>query len=497
MNRIFKLIFTCALCFTALFGVCHAQEKYIRVGIHYSSTAFAGSVDISSPTGFIVGEYSSGEFTETLLSDASSLKITLGDNGSIEFDNSSFIHTSSQEADQVTDSREQALINLGAMQESSSQDTAQESDGKTLYIMSKPSQTQGEVSYITVNGKKYPEILEFSADANGKIRVINIVELEQYVKGVLPNEIYPSWEPEALKVAAIAARTVALKAGNGKHSAHNFDVCSTTDCQVYGGVTKIADSTNLAADQTKGLVLMYNGKLAEALYHAISGGITESANGAWGSPLESFPYLTIQKTPHENYKDLPNGTWHHAYTQSELYSLVNTRHPDKLSDISDISCETDGGSYIHRMTISDSGGNKVELKTSSAVRNLFNKYAKSANFTLKRTFMPSDSSSDNTQSSTITVITADGVQKVSTEDGLTYKTADSQQKLFSITPIWFMDGKGYGHGVGLSQYGSQHAALQGYTHEQILALYFPGTTINSIYENTQDNQNNGVDSNEN
>ncbi len=474
MNPLKKLICGIAVCLCVCTALCNAQsgEKSVRVGLYYGANAISKSVKITSPTGFIAGTASDGVITQQTKTSVTSGNVAISSSGTLYFDGAAesditYLSTATE------GSREQLLFDLGAQSTNAFYAQAD----KKLYLM--PVQANDTLAYIEIGGKKYPEVLEFTIDANGKIKVINIVGLEQYLKGVLPNEVYPSWEPEALKAAAVATRTYTLKSMRGKHASHDFDLCTTTDCQVYGGVTKIASGTNDAADATFGQVLKYNGALAETVYHAISGGTTESANGAWGSNAELFPYLSVVQTPFENYQNIPNGTWSHAITPDELFKTVSTRYPGKLSGyISGIDCETDGGAYIHRMTISDSKGNSIFLKTSSAVRSLFGKYALSANFTIARTFMPSTSLSN----STLHVMTSNGVQSVPLTGGILYKTANSQNRLYGINEIWYLSGKGYGHGVGMSQYGAQHAALLGYTYDEILNTYYPGTQLCSMYD---------------
>ena len=463
--------------------ICGAQQKNVRVGLLYSSSAAEKSVKISSPTGFIAGEYSDGVFTPISELDENEAYVFLSqDSTALYFDvNTDNINKYSQEitTDEASEETIEQLVSDNQTETDMAEDLCKPisaaKDGNALFLMAKSSDS--EIPYIEISGKKYPEILEFSIDSNNKIKIINIVSLEQYIKGVLPNEVYTSWEPEALKAAAVATRTYTLKSMRGKHASLGFDLCPTTDCQVYAGVTKTAQSTDKAVDDTKGQVLTYNGVLAETVYHAVSGGMTESAYGAWGGDKDAHPYLTVVSTPFEKYQSLSNGTWSHAISDEELFSLVDKRYPERLSgEITDIQYETDGGVYVHRMTVSDNSGNCVTLNTSSAVRSLFSKYALSANLTIGRTFIPSDEKQEQ-----ITVLTASGKQTVLSDSGCVYLTANSRKNLYGISSVWFLDGKGFGHGVGMSQYGAQYAALEGYTYDKILSTYYPGTVLTDNY----------------
>ena len=473
----FTLIFTlfCALLMLGVFAESASAETKVRVGIFYSSTAFKGQTAVNSETGFSIGVYDeNGEFSETALEYGIKNAYVYTDGGALVFASEDMKNASENPDSVIFRSQEGQKLILRPASLSENADGGNNSEENATDGTS----YSADLPYIAISGKKYPELLEFVIDPNGNIKVINVVGLEQYIKGVLPNEVYTSWEPEALKAAAVATRTYTLKSMRGKHSSLGFDLCSTTDCQVYAGVTKTAKSTDNAVDATRGLVLTYKGSLIDAVYHAISGGTTESAWGAWGGDKNAHPYLTVVSTPFEKYGELKQGHWSYVIPTDTLKSIIDAKYPDRLTgDIKSIDYSTDGGEYIHTMVITDTDGKQIKLTTSSAVRSLFNKYALSANFTLGRTFAPSDKQTD----SAVTVITAKGRQKADTADGLTLITADSTESFSGISDVYFLNGKGFGHGVGMSQFGAQYAALEGYTYKQILETYYPGTVLESKY----------------
>lgn len=120
-----------------------------------------------------------------------------------------------------------------------------------------------------------------------KLTVINNVDMEDYLKGVVPSEMPSSWEIEALKAQAIAARSYAI-ANLGKRGSLGFDLKDTPEDQAYGGASAETSRTNNAVDETSGLVLTYNYKVISAFYSASAGGQTINAKEAWGSDL---PYI--------------------------------------------------------------------------------------------------------------------------------------------------------------------------------------------------------------
>ncbi len=489
-----KHIVCTLLCICALSLSAFASERIIKVGLHYSGSAISSGVSISFSDEYYVGSYSEqdgftpmvqipqNEYFSIELDNAGNLiaatysnaakgsspnVLKLADNGE------SIFVSYTQDNTPTPDTMEDPLYALLQEREQASNSTdnnAQEVPGNILT-------NDGRVPYAEIGGKKYAGVLEFTKDENGKIKVINHLSLDRYIKGVLPNEVYPSWENEALKAAAVATRTYTLKSIRGKHSSLGFDVCTTTCCQVYAGLTKTAESTDRAVEETKGQVLYYNGALAETVYHAISGGITESAAGAWGGSPDAHPYLTVVETPFESYHGLSRGVWKKLITLDELDALISSSSYRKTltGKVVGVSYQRNGG-YINNMTLNDNLGNSVTLKTSSAVRSLFGKYVYSSNFNIDRMYK-----GVNQSTSSLPVITANGTESTNGAS-LSVISSDGVSQIAGAVPAYYIDGKGHGHGVGMSQYGAQHAALEGYTYDQILSTYYPGTTLTNLYE---------------
>ncbi len=494
---VLSLLCACALSLGTL-----ASERIIKVGLHYSGSAVNSGTGLSFSDTYHVGSYSeqdgftpmvqiphneffsieldySGNLMAVTYTDASKGSqaniLKLADASESIF--VSYTSKSVESADIFEDPIEALLKERENASEAVETEEAEISEN-TYEVPGNVLTEDGRVPYAEIAGKKYAGVLEFTKDANGKIKVINHISLDRYIKGVLPNEVYPSWENEALKAAAVATRTYTLKSIRGKHSSLGFDVCTTTCCQVYAGLTKTAESTDRAVEETKGQVLYYNGALAETVYHAISGGITESAAGAWGGSPSAHPYLTVVKTPFESYHGLSRGVWQKLITIDELDALVSPSSSYRgtlTGKVVDVSYERNGG-YINNMTLTDNLGNSVTLKTSSAVRSLFGKYVYSSNFNIDRMYK-----GVNQSTSSLPVITANGTESTN-GSSLTVITSEGVSQIAGAVPAYYIDGKGYGHGVGMSQYGAQHAALEGYTYDMILSTYYPGTTLTNLYE---------------
>ncbi|MBQ7901947.1 MAG: SpoIID/LytB domain-containing protein, partial [Clostridia bacterium] len=203
----------------------------LRVGLYYGSTAKT-SYSITSESGFSVGTETDRIYTEQFTMSDTSLTITMGSDGIATFGDRTF-------------------------------------DCNNIRLTFKPA---GDSS-IAVDGNKYRGGLEFLHAGEGKIAVINLVLADEYVYGVTGKEMSASWHLEALKAQSVCARNYALASLN-KHSTYGFDVCTTTDCQVYGGIDAEHTNTIRAGMETAGKYLMYNGRLAETLFFSCSGGHT-------------------------------------------------------------------------------------------------------------------------------------------------------------------------------------------------------------------------------
>src|SRR6266705_1175874 len=137
--------------------------------------------------------------------------------------------------------------------------------------------------------KPYRGRIEVFANPRGALTVVNVIGLEDYVKGVVPNELSPGGFPaiEALKAQAIAARTYALK-NRGQFASEGYDLLPTTRSQVYRGLTSETSITSRAVDETRGVIATYNGEPINALYTSTCGGRTEDAENIFN---DSVPYL--------------------------------------------------------------------------------------------------------------------------------------------------------------------------------------------------------------
>ena len=339
-------------------------------------------------------------------------------------------------------------------------------------------------------GYKYYGGFEYQRITGGNINVINVVNLEDYVKGVIPYEMNGGWPLEALKAQAVCARTYAC--ATTKHlSSNGFDVCNTTDCQVYYGVGSGAINPTAASDQavdeTAGSCLYYNGALAEAVYFSSDGGATEDAANVWGG---SVPYLMGKADPYESTIAIPSYSYSTTYSSAELtYILQNKGYSIGTVRNVYVSEFTKMGN-VYKVTFVDTSGGTLTVKGDTC-RSIFysSTYGKSVR-SMRFNISGGSSASFYVNSASGPLGTLSGVYLISgsgtvssytgsapyviTSSGtaaLTSSASTASSDSFTVT------GTGSGHNVGMSQYGANAMAKQGCDYRAILNFYYTNVTI--------------------
>jgi SpoIID/LytB domain protein len=185
--------------------------------------------------------------------------------------------------------------------------------GKRVARSSGVIRVTGPQGLVTVAGKGvYRDVIEYRPGLSGGVTAVNRVELEHYVRGVVPLESPASWPIEALKAQAVAARSYALGTNSGNPV---FDHYDTTASQVYGGYSAEQATTNRAVARTRGEVLRYNGKVIVAYFHSTSGGHTENNENIFegSTPL---PYIRGVRDPWD--RTSPYHRWRATYSARSL-----------------------------------------------------------------------------------------------------------------------------------------------------------------------------------
>ncbi|MDO4669158.1 MAG: SpoIID/LytB domain-containing protein [Butyricicoccus pullicaecorum] len=326
--------------------------------------------------------------------------------------------------------------------------------------------------------------------ANGKVTVVNDVALEDYIKGVVPYEMSPSWHKEALKAQAVCARSY-VDGQKGRHKSSGFDVCNTTHCQVYHGIGRATANSNAAVEETRGQYLYEKDKRVVGYFFSSDGGATESAVNVWGG---NYAYLTGKKDPYEKTESISNGVWSKTLTAAEIRNKL-TASGRSIGEIQSVQVtkRTEMGN-VNALTITDTSGKAVTL-TKEACRTVLG--LNSIRYTVG-----GQGSLEGTQTNTIAVndkpvqdggfhtIQGDGTKaNIGSVHGKTALTAAGKETLtvaaqptVDSDPVvtgksYTFSGRGWGHHVGMSQYGAKAMAEQGMNYQQILQFYYTGVTV--------------------
>lgn len=216
------------------------------------------------------------------------------------------------------------------------------------------------------------------------LAMINLIDMQSYVEGVLPYEISSTWPAECLKAFSIMVRSFAMANLNRHYNAYGFDICASSCCQVYRGRQLVTDSVVDAVTATAGEILVYGDDIVNAAYSSSQGGYSVASQYVWGGALG---YLVNQPTAWEDYADVKNGIWESEISEKDLASAFKNQGYSSIkgSKIVDISFETaDDSPYLYSFTGTDEKGNSATATKCAKVKFLFGSKVKSANFKIAK-----------------------------------------------------------------------------------------------------------------
>ena len=292
--------------------------------------------------------------------------------------------------------------------------------------------------HLSFNNISYRGHINVSRINGGSLNVINVVEVNDYVRGVIGPEIGPGAPLEAQKAQAVAARTYAAN-NVGRHAAHGFDVCILTHCQVYGGIPRETAQINRAVDETFNTVGVINGRMVSMVYFASTGGRTafvehgwtENAENVWGF---AHPHLVARPSPNET---PPNWYhWTHTTTPAQLTTLLAHHNLGTITDIEILSHTPRG--VVTRLRVVGTDGEREFLREAA------------------RTFL--------------------GATALRSQAYTLETVRDSAGRAQSFT----FYGRGWGHQVGMSQEGAMAMARRGANYREILTHYYTGLTFSQL-----------------
>lgn len=309
----------------------------------------------------------------------------------------------------------------------------------------------------SIKTRSYKGYFEVWTDINAKnILIVNIINFENYIMGILPYEMANNFPIEALRAQAILARSHALSVYKKKLMLlyQPYDLTSDVWTQVYGGIDNINDNIQLAVNLTKGLFLTFNNNIVYALFHSSCGGILDDAN-LWNYQLNYYSTkLDDEKGSIINLSDtillkkfIDNLNVNVYCNNNDFYEAKNSFRWKEIFRISEIEKKLNKKIVDFEILERSKGGRVKKLKIK---------------------FENSD-----------TIIEGElNIRKFFYKDGyLKSSLFYLQKKNDSLIII----GGGFGHGIGLCQYGAGERALKGQTYYQIIDAYLSGVEIKKLY----------------
>lgn len=278
--------------------------------------------------------------------------------------------------------------------------------------------------FFHLNGKLYRNRITVIAQGSD-CAVVNTVDMEKYLAGLINREMSPSWPIEAMKAQAVASRSYAyfqMRVNNGK----DYDLESTTQDQVYEGAASETAKSNRAAEETRGITLSFGNDVIKAYYHANCGGMTELPVAVWGT--ESPAFRPVICPYHHKARDKVR--WSLSLTKEQIRSALKKTAGILPSGFRRLASLEAGAPNPNRrlndVQVSDDSGNNVLVSANFFRNALGNTKVKSTTFQIHR-------------------------------DHGGYR----------------LTGEGYGHGVGMCQVGARGMAEEGKNFRQILSYYYP------------------------
>lgn len=341
-----------------------------------------------------------------------------------------------------------------------------------------------EAAGLEVNKKSYRGVIEISNVKKEGIRAVNVVGLEAYLYGIVAAEMPSAWRLEAVKAQAVAARTFALRSMQ-KHAAEGYDVCTATHCQVYGGKGAESEKAVQAVNDTRGLVLLYKNQPIHAVFHSSSGGRTENSEEAWG---QAHPYLRSvedfdQQAPFYRWETqmLPKEVEEKLNLSGYKIGILQAVEVSPLAEYGENQADRSAtGRIRHIRFIGDQSS--IEVSGAEARRILG---LKSALFDIKL-IVPEEEK--------ITVPIGWRYRKeidialppYEEKKGLPTDGPNMRRLHGRVGETFVFEGRGWGHGVGLSQWGAKQIAENGpeaddMLFKEILQHYYQGIEMKKVY----------------
>lgn len=300
----------------------------------------------------------------------------------------------------------------------------------------------------------------FTLAENGR-SLVNIIDMETYIYSVVANEVGDSFEVEAIKAQALAARSYALY-NSKKFIDKGYNLTSDAISQVYRGNKGVSQKIKDAVDETRGEVIVYNDEIIDATYGSTSGGATAAAEDTWG---KAFPYLIAKSDPYS--LNSPRVNW--TYKTNTGLIDQNLSKGTNMSNFTSIVFNKNELGRIVSVGVEYAGG-KVSLRAERFRSLMGVSNLKSTKFEINS---PSLMDGTNQNESLYKSCLLQGYGRAS--DSFTLYNNGGNDEVEFV-------GMGVGHGVGMSQYGANEMAKQNFNYRDIVRFYYEGAEVKKIYD---------------
>jgi stage II sporulation protein D len=363
--------------------------------------------------------------------------------------------------------------------------------------------------------RQYRGIIEIARFSGNLLTAVNVIDIEEYLLSVVPAEMPASWHPEALKAQAVAARTYTIfRLGSLAH--RGYDLCDTTFSQVYLGVSSEHENSTAAVNATRGIMIFHNGQPIEAVYFSSSGGFTDNSENVW---VAAVPYLRAVAEIYE-----PGAMqWTRTVTLTQLNGLL-AQNGINIGNATGLQLGISANGRVQELTITGTTGQHT-VRTES-IRRFFSPSLESRNFTIVggmsvhgaahapqaqqgiRAYVQAFQSLSDTSLQGLQVqgqfgraslvqtdISVQAAGRVvdlratpttpsrpeqPNQPNLPYRPQIGNAIVSATVSTQYsmeLVGRGWGHGVGMSQHGAHGMAQMGHNFRQILQHYYTGVEI--------------------
>ncbi len=364
--------------------------------------------------------------------------------------------------------------------------------------------------------------MNIQPNAYGNYTLVNQVPVESYLRGVVPHEIGPNAPKNSTEAQAVLARTYALR-NLRRFAIDNYEICADTQCQVYFGMAQTDPKSDRAIAATAGQVLTYSNELVDALYSSTTGGITARFTDVWNG--EDRPYLTpvidslqpkwdLEQRPlsdEANFRafiSLQNGfnedgweafRWDRKASLKDIgvtmkEYLTNRQHPlanfNQITNLTvverapsgrvqTLTVETDIGSFdlIKDEAVKALVPPRSLLFYIEPIMEIPKAEASGAQAQSAEAASPSTESGNTSNSNSLEDF---ALSQTQTRQNAGETNSSSEKQATPVLTGFRFVGGGFGHGVGMSQTGAYNLGEQGYSYQQILQFYYPGTQLQTI-----------------